>query len=105
LQLDDVDALIQAVEQDPDAVRTLFAGDDGIATRLSERIGDYLGFGGFVRQRQENLDNRIRTITRRIGDFDEALARREEQLRGEFARLQENIAQFQGQQLSLSAFI
>ena len=104
LRLDDADALIQAIEQDPEAVRSLFAGDDGIAERLSERIGDYLGFSGFVRTRQDNLDSRIRTIDRRITDFDEALGRREEQLRGEFARLQENIANFQSQQFSLSAF-
>ena len=105
LRLDDADALIQAIEADPEAVRTLFSGNDGIATRLSSRIEDYLGFNGFIQSRENNLDTRIRTLNNRIASFDDALSRREEQLRGEFARLQESIALFQGQQASLSAFL
>lgn len=104
LRLSDADALIQAIENDPENVRTLFAADDGIATRLSERIADYIGFKGFINTRETNLDSRIRTIEGRITQFDENLARREEQLRAEFARLQESIALFEGQQASLSAF-
>ena len=104
LRLADADALIQAVETDPENVRTLFAGDDGVATRLSNRISDYLGFGGFIQTRENNIDTRIRTINSRITRFDENLGRREEQLRTQFARLQESIATFQSQQASLSAF-
>ncbi|MEM8487679.1 MAG: flagellar filament capping protein FliD [Bacteroidota bacterium] len=104
LRLDDADALIQAIEADPENVRTLFAGTDGVATRLSNRISDYLGFGGFIQSREENIDTRIRTLDGRITRFDESLSRREEQLRGEFARLQEAITLFEGQQASLFAF-
>ncbi len=104
LRLSDADALIQAIEDDPENVRTLFAADDGVATRLSERIADYIGFKGFIQSRETNLDTRIRTVTDRITRFDENLARREEQLRGEFARLQEAITRFEGQQASLFAF-
>lgn len=104
LRLADADALIQAIEADPENVRTLFAGDDGVATRLSSRISDYLGFGGFIQSREENIDTRIRTLDGRITRFDESLSRREEQLRAEFARLQEAITLFEGQQASLFAF-
>lgn len=104
LSLEDADALIQAIEADPENVRTLFAGDDGVANRLSSRIEDYLGFGGFIQSREENLETRIRTVDSRITRFEESLARREEQLRGEFARLQEAITLFEGQQASLFAF-
>ena len=104
LELSDLDALVAAIEEDPEAVRTLFAASDGIAQRLSDRIGDYLGFGGLIRDRQDTLDTRIRTLDRRIVNFDDALARREESLREEFARLQESIELLQGQQFSFSAF-
>ncbi len=104
LSLADADALIQAIEADPENVRTLFAGANGVATRLSDRISDYLGFGGFIQSREENIDTRIRTLDSRLTRFDESLSRREEQLRGEFARLQEAITLFEGQQASLFAF-
>ena len=104
LELSDLDALVQAIEEDPEAVRTLFAASDGIAQRLSDRIGDYLGFGGLIKDRQDVLDTRIRTLDRRITNFDDAIARREESLREEFARLQESIELLQGQQFSFAAF-
>ncbi len=104
LRLSDSDVLIQAIETDPEDVRTLFAGNDGIATRLSSRVADYLGFNGFIQTREDSLESRIRTVDNRITSFDESLARREEQLRGEFARLQEAITLFEGQQASLYAF-
>ena len=104
LELDDLDALVQAIEEDPEAVRTLFAASDGIAQRLSDRLGEFLGFGGLINDRQDVLDTRIRTLDRRILNFDDALARREESLREEFARLQESIELLQGQQFSFSAF-
>ncbi|MBX2819998.1 MAG: flagellar filament capping protein FliD [Rhodothermaceae bacterium] len=104
LKLDDVDQLIQAIEEDPENVRTLFAASDGIAQRLSDRLADYLGFGGLISDRQENLDTRTRTLNRRIVRFDDALERRENTLREEFARLQESIELLQGQSFSFSAF-
>lgn len=104
LELEDADALIQAVEENSDAVRTLFAADDGVGTRLQDRIEDFVNFNGLINDRKETLDTRIRTINRRITRFDEALTRREESLREEFARLQESIELLQGQQFSLSAF-
>lgn len=103
LSIDDKDALIQAIETDPENIRTLFAGADGIAQRLSDRIADYMGFDGFITTRKNNLDTRIRNIDDRILRFDESLARREQQLRDEFNRLQEALAAFQGQQASLGA--
>ena len=104
LELTDVDELIQAVEEDPEAVRTLFSASDGIAQRLSDRLAEYLGVSGLISDRQENLDTRTRTLNGRIDRFDDAIARRENQLREEFARLQESIELLQGQQFSFAAF-
>lgn len=104
LELTDVDQLIAAVEEDPEAVRTLFSASDGIAQKLSDRISEYLGFGGLIQDRKNTLDTRVRTLDGRIGRFDEAIERRENQLREEFARLQESLELLQGQQFSFAAF-
>jgi flagellar hook-associated protein 2 len=103
LKLEDADALIAAVEADPDAVRSFFAGDDGVAARLVDRLENYLGFSGIVRERQRNLDDRIRSINHDIADEEDRLARREVRLRAEFARLQEALVLYQGQAASLGA--
>ncbi|MEZ4702874.1 MAG: flagellar filament capping protein FliD [Rhodothermales bacterium] len=103
LKLEDPEKLIAAVEADPDTVRSFFAGEDGVATRLSTRLDQYLGFNGFVNQRQRNMDDRIRNLNHDIADEEDRLARREERLRAEFARLQEALQIYQGQAASLSA--
>ena len=103
LKLDDAETLLQVVEQDPDAVRDLFGGDDGIGTRLINSMEDFLGFKGIIFERKSNIDTRISNLNERIARVDDQLARREESLRSEFARLQEAIQLFQGQQASLAA--
>ncbi len=104
LKLDDADKLIAAVEADPDAVRSFFAGDDGVGTRLAARMDEYLGFRGVIKQRELSTDERIRSLKHDIADEDDRLGRREDRLRAEFARLQEALTLYQGQSASLSAF-
>ena len=104
LRLTDADALIQAVEDDPEAVRTLFAAADGIATKMLARIDEFIKFDGVIRERQNNLDTRIRNLDTRIASLDTSLERREEQLRAEFARLEETLARFQGQANTFQSF-
>ena len=103
LSLTDAEELIQAVEEDAEAVQSLFAASDGIATRINDRIADYIGSSGIISDRQDTIDTRISTLDNRIANFDEALLRRENQLREEFARLQESIELLQGQQFTFSA--
>jgi len=105
LSLTDENALIQAVERNPQAVESLFSGSDGIATRLLAKLDAFVKTGGIIDQRQDSIENSIRRLNDRIADFEEQLARREEQLRAQFARVQETIALFQGQQQFLSGFL
>ncbi|SHL02016.1 flagellar filament capping protein FliD [Rhodothermus profundi] len=105
LSLTDEDALLQAVRRNPQAVESLFSGNDGIATRLLTRLEAFVATGGIIDQRQDSIETRIRRLNDRIAAFEEQLARREEQLRAQFARVQETIALFQGQQQFLSGFL
>lgn len=104
LKLDDADKLLAAVEADPDAVRSLFAGTDGLATRLKERVDLFVQTGGILDSREASYDSQVQRATSRIDTFTERLAAREEQLREEYARLQENLTALQGQQSTLGGF-
>ncbi len=104
LSLTDEDALIAAVEQNPDAVADLFAGDNGIATQLETTLDQYLGADGIIDNRIDVFDNRITSVNRQITAFEDRLAQREEQLRAQFAAVQETIALLQGQSQFLGAF-
>ena len=104
LTLKDSDALIAAVEKDAGAVESLFAGADGIATRLETRIDRFVGVNGILSDRKDSVDSKIKRLKDRIEDWDDRLARREDQLRLQFAKVQETIAVLQGQQQNLMMF-
>ena len=104
LTLADEGALLDAVAQDAGAVQRLFSADDGVATRMLDRLDGYLGSGGIIDGREDSIDERTRRLDKRIGVWDERLARREIMLREQYAKLQETIALLQGQQQSLGFF-
>lgn len=104
LTLEDAEVLLEAVRKNPKAVHSLFAGDDGLAARLQRRLDRFVGIDGVVDGRRDALDRRIERLDDRISNWDERLLQREEMLRDQFARLQEAIASFQGQQQYLSGF-
>ncbi len=104
LELTDPEALTAKVEEDADAVQRLFGNADGLATRLTTRLDTFLGVEGLIDSREGIIDQRIRRLDDRIGGWDERLLRRENQLREQFAHLQEMIASFEGQQQIVSGF-
>ncbi|MFB3131947.1 MAG: flagellar filament capping protein FliD, partial [Rhodothermales bacterium] len=104
LELTDSDTLIAAVRSDAGSVKSLFDGNDGIATRLTTRLDRFLGIDGIIDVRQDALDDRINRLDDQISRWDGLMAIRENQLREQFARLQQVIAAFQGQQQMLNSF-
>ncbi|MFQ5572044.1 MAG: flagellar filament capping protein FliD [Rhodothermales bacterium] len=104
LTLSDADALIAEVEDDPGAVQSLFSSTDGIATRLTNRLDRFLGIDGIIDNRQDVIDDRINRLDDQIARWDDLMEIRENQLRQQFARLQEAVAIFQGQQQTINSF-
>lgn len=104
LKLSDADKLVAAVEEDADAVKSLFTGADGIATRLKNRIDGFVGINGIISGRIGSIDSGIQRIKDRISSWDDRLAQREGHLRMQFARLQESMAVLQGQQQNFMSF-
>ncbi|MEM1096407.1 MAG: flagellar filament capping protein FliD [Bacteroidota bacterium] len=105
LRLADKDVLISAVEDNADAVRNLFASDDGVAKRLETRLDAFLGTNGILDNRKDNIDENVRRLDTRIESFDFRLNQRTEQLRAQFAQLQEISAQVGGQSQYLSSIL
>lgn len=105
LSIKDSETLLSALHKDPEAVRSLFSGTDGIAKRLETRIDQFVGTNGLIKGRQKVIDERIRRYDQRITDMDDHLARRETQLRMQFAKLQETVALLQGQQQMLFGYV
>jgi len=104
LELKDSDVLIAAVRSDAGSVQSLFDGPDGIATRLTNRLEGFLGINGIIDSRQDALDDRITRYDNQIDRWGSLMDIRENQLREQFARLQQVIAAFQGQQQLLNTF-
>lgn len=104
LELADADKLVQAATDNPSALQDLFGGEDGVATRMFEKVDGYVGAGGIVADRKETVDSRIRRIDDDIADFEARLERRREQLTEQFARVQRIQQESLSQQQSIAGF-
>jgi len=104
LQLEDEDKLIAAAEENPSALKDLFGGEDGIATRMLEKVEGYVEAGGIIDQRKETVDDRIRRLDDDIVDFEAKMERRRQQLTEQFARVQRIQSEALSQQQALSNF-
>ena len=105
IELTDDEALIAAVENDAAAVEDLFASAGGIATRIQTRLEAFVGIDGIIDNRTESIETRLKRLNDRIDDWDERMIQKEDQLRQQFAKMQEAIAVMQGQQQYLSNFL
>jgi flagellar hook-associated protein 2 len=104
LKLTDADKLLAAAGDNPDALKDLFGGEDGIATRMLDKVEGYVEAGGVLAQRKETVDTRIRGIDDDIADFEARLERRREQLTEQFARVERIQQQSLSQQQSIAGF-
>jgi len=104
LKLDDADALTEAIENNQEAIETLFTGEDGFANRLKNRLDSFLGAEGILDNRVDSLEEGITRWDRRIKDFEARMVQRENQLRQQYAVMQQTISLYQGQQSMLSGF-
>lgn len=104
LELADADKLLAAAEENPAALKDLFGGEDGIATRMLNKVEGYVEAGGVLAERRETVDGRIGRIDDDIADFETRLERRREQLTEQFARVERIQQQSLSQQQSIAGF-
>ncbi|PSQ85123.1 MAG: flagellar hook protein FliD, partial [Bacteroidetes bacterium QH_2_63_10] len=103
LKLSDENALEDAVRNNQDAVKSLFNSSDGVATRLENRVDQFVGAGDLLDSRTDSIDRGIDRMDDRIDQFDERLERRQQQLRDRFANVQSTIRSLASQQQAISA--
>lgn len=101
------DAKLQsAIDKQPADLQALFAGADGIATRLNALTGNLLGEGGVVTTRTGGLNATLRSLSQRESSEQSRLERLEASYRAQFTRLDsalsrmQNTSTFLTQQLS-----
>jgi flagellar hook-associated protein 2 len=84
-----------ALARDVEGVGRIFAGDDGLATRLDDLVSGYLDAEGILKARTDGLDRRVKDLNRQR----EALAIRmeslERRLLKQFTAMDELVAQLQ----------
>jgi flagellar hook-associated protein 2 len=103
LELKDEEALFAALEENQENVRQLFAGPDGVATRLERRVERFVDTGGLLDAREDSIESSIDRLDGRIEQFNERLERRQQQLRERYAQVEKTIRSLASQQQALSA--
>lgn len=103
LKISEESALEDAVRNNEDAVKSLFSGPDGVATRLENRVDQFVGAGDVLDSRTDSIDRGIDRLDNRIDQFDERLERRQQQLRDRFANVQSTIRSLASQQQAIGS--
>ncbi len=94
MSIADRDKLEEALTSKPSETAALFSADDGVAATLQQTIDLHIKGAGSIFDTIENgYDRKIDRLDDRIAAEDRFLERREEQLRDEFARLEQVISE------------
>ena len=98
LHLDEI-KLREALQEDPEAVATLFTGDQGVASRLDGYLKETLTKDktGLLTAKDEAFASQIRGLQKQTERMEERLVRREEQLNRQYVQVEKVLAQLQAQ--------
>ena len=106
---------MSAIEENPDGIKELFSGKDGIVTKLSDNLKDH-ATGTFSRLAKKagvadgvtaNTNEMTKDIEQRkklITQMQTALQEKEDALYTKYSTLESNLASLQSQQSSLSSY-
>ncbi len=104
LSLSSDSKLTSALQKDSGSVAAFFTGENGLATRLQNRLDAYVGSSGLMKSRKDSVDTQIKRLDTQIKAWDTRMASRETELRNQFAVMQTTLASLQSQQSSLSSY-
>ncbi len=91
------DAKLQsAIDSNPTDLQALFAGADGIATRLNTRLTSMLGADGALAARTDGLNTTLRNLSKREDALQARLDAVEARYRAQFTRLDAALSRMQG---------
>lgn len=96
------DTIRQELENNPEEMIELFTDEeDGIGSRVSETVGNFVDPGGMIDTREENLDDEIGRLENRIDRREDRVERKEQRLWSEFMRMEEAIQEMYAMQDSM----
>lgn len=107
----DKDKLIEALNTNPQAVKTLLLGDEeksitGIADKLQDIVENALDTEkGFFKTRATTLESKLSTINSRITQKTTQIERYQEQLEKKFQAMETQISKLQSQQSQMSSIL
>jgi flagellar hook-associated protein 2 len=98
-----VRSLNDAMDSNFDDIGSAFAGDNGVATKFKELLENYNGSGGLIKQREEDLNERIDGIEDDVLNHQYRMDSLEQRLRKQYAGLDVLLAQMQQTQAYLGS--
>ena len=84
-------------------IADLFNSTNGIANQIKNFLENFVKVGGIVDDSKGSVQERIKSIDGQLDRFDDRLARREVQLREQFARMQQISQLLGGQSIAFSS--
>jgi len=88
------DRLTAALENNLTEVGEIFASTNGVATKMSESINNYIGTNGTLIEREKALNEQLSGIKDEYADLEAYLRNYEDTLRKRFTFLDNTVAQF-----------
>ncbi len=93
----DEETLAEALENDLSGVTTLFTGEDGLATRLEEKISSYTETDGILDSRIDSVNEQIEDVEEQMEDLEEWLESYEDLLYDKFNAMDTTVAAINSQ--------
>lgn len=103
LSISDSTKFGKALTETPDAVTALFNSSDGVATRVSARLKQFLAVGGTVDNALASTTARLQSVNRAIEQQEAYLRVKQATLLEQYTSLQETLLQLQEQQSTLDS--
>lgn len=111
----DEDKLLAAIEENPDGIKELFAGSDGIITKLKSNLSEHAtgtfsklankaGIADGVTANTNEMTKDIEQRKKLITQMQTALQEKEDALYTKYASLESSLSSLQAQQSSLSSY-
>lgn len=98
-----VRSLNEAMDENFDDIGTAFAGENGIAKKLEDLLGNYVDSSGILKQRETSLNGQLDELEDDIANHEYRMESIEQSLRKKYAGLDVLIAQMQQTQSYLGA--
>jgi flagellar hook-associated protein 2 len=89
LSISDSEKFDNAVEAGSAHIANLFKSSSGIAHKVQTFLEDFVKVGGILDHSRDGLSDQLKSVEQRLTRFDARMAQREEQLRLQFAKMQE----------------